>query len=140
MGNSRLTITDVTGGDDKDEDPSTYDANYSFDIQIGAATAGPDPLIDLDWNGDRTILKLTSTHQLVPGNIYKLALLTNQAHSDTGTEIAAKENVPLILGPAPGHSAPKFIVPDGSGREFTMPSSRYTTGGTPFNLRSGFTF
>merc|ERR1711964_267789 len=128
----------MSGGDDGDGNLSTSNPNYSFDIQIRAAEV--DGLIDLNWNTDRTILKLTWAHRLVPANTYKLDLLTNQAHSHTGTEIAAKENVPLILGPAPGHSAPKFIVPDGSGREFTMPSSRYTTGGTPFNLRSGFTF
>merc|ERR1712000_640930 len=106
---STLRITDVTGDDDGDGNLSTSNPNYSFDIQIRAAEV--DGLIDLNWNTDRTILKLTSTHRLVPANTYKLDLLTNQAHSHTGTEIAAKGNVPLILGPAPGHSAPKFIVP-----------------------------
>merc|ERR1712096_73830 len=70
--NSRLTITDVDGKD------SANVANYSFDIQIGAASAAG--LVKLDWNSDRTVLKLTSTHQLKPGNTYKLALLDNQAH------------------------------------------------------------
>merc|ERR1711964_927794 len=130
---SRLTITDVTGGDDV---PSAHDANYSFDIQIGAAK--DQGLVKLDWNSDYTILKLTSTHQLEPGNTYKLDLLTNQAHSDTGTEIAAKVNVPLILGP--GTQTPKFIVQDSSGRRFTMPSARFTSGAAPVNLGSGFTF
>merc|ERR1712096_257015 len=52
--------------------------------------------------------------------------------------IAAKVNVPLILGPGPGQT--EFIVQDGSGVQFTMPSARFTSGGAPFNLRSGFTF
>merc|ERR1712096_296685 len=64
--------------------------------------------------------------------------MANQAHRHTGTEIAAKENVPLILGPAPGQT--EFRVQDGSGREFTMPSARFTSGGAPVNLGSGFTF
>merc|ERR1711964_627962 len=102
--NSRLTITDVDGKD------SANVVNYSFDIQIGAASAAG--LVDLDWNSDRTVLKLTSTHhQLKPGNTYKLELLDNQAHSGTGTEIGGP--VPLILGP--GAEAPKFIVQVGSG-------------------------
>merc|ERR1712000_711235 len=130
---SRLTITDVTGGDDV---PSAHDANYSFDIQIGAAK--DEGLVSLDWNSDRTILKLTSPHQLAAGNTYKLALLENKAHSDTGTEIAAKVNVPLILGPGadPSYSRgqTEFIVQDGSGREFTMPSARFTSGAAPVNL------
>merc|ERR1711964_792242 len=44
---SRLTITDVDGKD------SAGNANYSFDIQIGAAEE--DGLIGLNWNSDRTI-------------------------------------------------------------------------------------
>merc|ERR1712096_59487 len=62
------------------------------------------------------------------------------AHSDTGTEMGAKVNVPLILGPGPGHTGPSFIVQDGSGHQFTMPSARFTSGGAPVNLGSGFTF
>merc|ERR1711964_682210 len=104
----------------------------------GAASAAG--LVDLDWNTDRTVLKLTSTHQLKPGNAYKLDLLENKAHSDTGAEIAAKVNVPLILGPGPGHTGSKFIVQDGSGVQFTMPSARFTSSGAPVNLGSGFTF
>merc|ERR1712000_196773 len=76
---------------------------------------------------------------------YKLDLLTNQAHSITatyGTVTAIDGPLPLILGPGPGHSAPKFTVEVKAAPlvEFEMPSSRYTTDGTPFDLGSGFTF
>merc|ERR1712000_294690 len=137
---SRLRITDVDGKDIGAaqaaglvnlDGSSANGATYSFDIQIGAAEE--DELIDLIWNSDHTILKLTSTHQLVPGNTYKLDLLTNQAHSDTATVIDGP--LPLILGPG--------SIQVSGADQFTMPSARFTgdtSVGEPFNLLSGFQF
>merc|ERR1712096_372944 len=142
---SRLRITDVDGKDIGAaqaaglvnlDGSSANGATYSFDIEIGAAEE--DGLIDLIWKSDHTILKLTSTHhQLEPDNTYMLELLDNQARSATGI---AGDPLPLILGPEPGNTTPSFIVQVSPLVQFEVLSSRFTSGGAPFNLRSGFQF
>merc|ERR1712096_590297 len=114
---STLRITDVDGGDES--------ADYNFSIQIGAATdpADPNRLATLNWNNEKTILKLTSSHQLAPANDYRLDIVDNKAHSATGIG----GPVPLILGPG-------TIQVSGSGGPFTMPSDRFDAVGGPINL------
>merc|ERR1712096_460786 len=65
-------------------------------------------LVTLAWNSDRTILKLASTHQLEPGNQYRLQMVVNKAKA-AGDDVngdgilddsdgALQYGLPLILG------------------------------------------